>query len=234
MAKSNNFFNIRGKIGDLVFYVRNGKTYVKPYSGDKTKASMQHNPRIKAAQQSFGEISSFVKSFKQALTPYLWRQKDGSFHNQLMSMFSQIRSSSLDTPFQEILQSELFYLRLKNKSLNKNARIKTCYFTYVPATQELQINGGLLYELSHKYAGFFLEVATGWYSTVEGQAYLSPPERQYFKIDTQLLDKPICLDFATAAPDGVGLPFVALSVVYAANPSSSSLHPVHSLVACFV
>ena len=29
MAKSDNEFNIRGKLGDLIFFQRNGKTFVK-------------------------------------------------------------------------------------------------------------------------------------------------------------------------------------------------------------
>ncbi len=234
MAKSNNFFKLRGRFGDLIFCIRDGKTYVKQYSGGFTKESMQNHPKVKASQQRLSEVSVFVKGFKQALIPYLWRQKDGTFHNQLMSVFLQLRNDVPDKSFQKILQSESTYKALKNKSLNKNSKIYTQYISYDSTANLLQINVALLRELSKKYKDFFLEVTIGHYALVEGQAYLSTPEIHYFKLDTPNLHKAIALAFTAAEPQRACMPFVGLSVVYQNNPKSPSLHPVHCIAACFV
>lgn len=234
MAKSDNFFNIRGKIGELIFYVRNGKTYVKQYSGGFIKKETQNHPRVKAAQQRLGQISSFVKSFKQALTPYLWRQKDGTFHNQLISVFSHIRNSNPEKSFQEVLSSPISYLTLKNKPLNKNSKITTHNLRYDPNTNLLQINVNLMHELSEKYKGFFLEVATGWYGITNGKAHLSPPQLHYFKISDIALNQTITIPFAEADSEIEFLPFVGLAVVHTDQPTSTTLHSVHTLAVCFV
>lgn len=234
MAKSDNFFNIRGKIGELIFYVRNGKTYVKQYSGGFTKKETQNHPRVKAAQQRLGQISSFVKSFKQALTPYLWRQKDGTFHNQLISVFSHIRNSNPEKSFQEVLSSPISYLTLKNKPLNKNSKITTHNLRYDPNTNLLQINVNLMHELSEKYKGFFLEVATGWYGITNGKAHLSPPQLHYFKISDIALNQTITIPFAEADSEIEFLPFVGLAVVHTDQPTSTTPHSVHTLAVCFV
>src|SRR5690606_11250320 len=234
MATSDNFFNIRGKVGDLIFCIRNGKTYIKRYSGGFTKKNTQNHPKVKASQQRLGQISSYVKSFKQALKPYLWRQKDGTFHNQLMSLFSHIPNSNPEKSFEEILQTPLSYLRLKNKPLNKNTRIHTYSLAYDPASNLLKVNRNLLYELSEKYTGYFLEVATGWYGVADGQAYLSAPELHYIKVTEKPLNQTITVPFAKANSEIGFLPFVALSVVYTDDPTSKSLHPTHTLAACFV
>ncbi len=100
MAKSDNIFNIRGRLGDLIFCQRNGKTYVKRYSGGFTKASTQNHPNIKVGQERFAQVSRYVKSLKQQLQPYLWRQKDGTFHNQLMAIFLQMAKNEPEKNFQ--------------------------------------------------------------------------------------------------------------------------------------
>src|SRR5690554_3234629 len=140
MAKSDNIFNISGRIGDFIFYQRDGKTYVKRYSGGFTKETTQNHPKVKAAQQRFGQVSKFVKSFKQGLLPYLWRQKDGTFHNQLMAIFSQISKNDPERSFEEILQSQTSYKGLKNKSLNKNTKINPDHLRYDPETNQLSIS----------------------------------------------------------------------------------------------
>ena len=75
MAKADNIFNIRGRLGDFIFCQRNGKTYVKRYSGGFTKAATQNHPNIKVGQERFAQVSRYVKSLKQELQPYLMRQK---------------------------------------------------------------------------------------------------------------------------------------------------------------
>lgn len=233
MAKSDNFFNITGRLGDFIFYNRGGKTYVKRYSGGFTKKETQEHPKVRVAQERFGEVARFVKSFKQGLAPYLWRQKDGSFHNQLMALFSQMSKTAPEKFFRELLQTPESYQSLKNKSLNKNSKIKSDYLTFDSKTNTLTI-GMVLYELSQKYKGMFLEVATGWYGVSEGQAYLTLPVLEYLKLEATHPQEQITLDFAVCEDKISFLPFVGLSVVYKDCPESSSPHPIHTVSACFV
>lgn len=233
MAKSDNFFNIRGRMGDLIFCIRDGKTYVKRYSGGFTKKEIQNNPNVKASQERFAQVSRYVKSFKQGLLPYLWRQKDGSFHNQLMAHFSQMSKSNPEKSFEEILREKANYQSLKNKSLNKNSKINPYSLSYDPISNTLSL-GNLLYELSGKYPGMFLEVAMGWYGVSQKQACLSVPVLQYIKLDAKHLHQKVTIEFALPDSDKVFLPFVGLTVVNRDSPESSSLHPMHTLTACFL
>jgi len=234
MAKSDNFFNIRGKVGELIFCIRNGKTYVKQYSGGFTKKDTQNHPRVKASQQKLAQVSSFVKSMKQALLPYLSRQKDGTFHNQLISTFSHIRNSNPEKSFQEVLSSPISYSGLKNKPLNKNSRINTYNLIYDSKTNLIYIKEMMLYQLAEKYKGFFLEVATGWYGVDNGKAYLSPPQIHYLKLNNSPSNQTVAVPFAKVESDIVFLPFVALAIVYTDDLTSATPHPTHTLAACFV
>jgi PHP family Zn ribbon phosphoesterase len=71
MATSDNFFNIRGKVGELIFCIRNGKTYIKQYSGGFTKKHTQNHPRVKAPQQRLATISSLVKKLQARNARYI-------------------------------------------------------------------------------------------------------------------------------------------------------------------
>ena len=104
MAKSDTIFNIRGRLGDLIFCKRDGTSYVKRYSGGFTKAATQNHPNIKVGQERFAQVSRYVKNLKQQLQPYLWRQKDGTFHNQLMAIFLQMAKNENGRSFNELIK----------------------------------------------------------------------------------------------------------------------------------
>ncbi len=233
MAKSDNIFNIRGRLGDLIFCQRNGKTYVKRYSGGFTKAATQNHPNIKVGQERFAQVSRYVKSLKQQLQPYLWRQKDGTFHNQLMAIFLQMAKNEPVKTFNKLVQELNSYSTLTNKSLNKNSKINPNALLYDAKTNKLNI-GTIPYELAEKYKGMFLEVATGWYSVTDGEILLTELHIQYVKLERQSKSEDLLVDFAPADDLDAQLPFVGLAVVYSDDEASESPHPVHTVMACFV
>ncbi|KAA5533980.1 hypothetical protein [Paenimyroides baculatum] len=233
MAKADNIFNIRGRLGDFIFCQRNGKTYVKRYSGGFTKAATQNHPNIKVGQERFAQVSRYVKSLKQQLQPYLWRQKDGTFHNQLMATFLQIAKNETEKTFNELIHELDSYSSLSNKSLNKNSKIDPSTLLYDAKTNKLNL-GIIPYELAVKYKGLFLEVATGWYGVNDGEIFLTESNRQYVKLDGQTKNEDQLVDFAPADDLDGQLPFVGLAVVYTDDATSESPHPVHTVMACFV
>ena len=233
MAKSENIFNIRGRLGDMIFCKRDGKTYVKRYSGGFTKAATQNHPNIKATQGRFALVSQYVKNLKQQIQPYMWRQKDGSFHNQLMATFLQMAKSKPEKTFNELVQDLDSYSNLTNKSLNKNSKIDSNTLEYDASVNKLNL-GIIPHELAIKCKGLFLEVATGWYGVTDGEIFLTEPNIQYVKLDRQNKNEDFVVDFAIADESHKQLPFVGLAVVYTDDKSSESPHPVHTVMACFV
>jgi len=233
MAKADNIFNIRGRLGDFIFCQRNGKTYVKRYSGGFTKAATQNHPNIKVGQERFAQISKYVKSLKQQLQPYLWRQKDGTFHNQLMALFLQMAKNEPEKTFNELIHELNSYTSLSNKSLNKNSKINPSPLVYDTTTNKLNL-GTIPCELAVKYKGMYLEVASGWYGVTDGEISLTEPNIQYVKLDGQNKNKDVIVDFMRVDDNHKQLPFVALAVVYTDDLKSESPHPVHTVMACFV
>lgn len=233
MAKSDNIFNIRGRLGDFIFCQRNGKTYVKRYSGGFTKAATQNHPNIKVGQERFAQVSRYVKSLKQELQPYLWRQKNGTFHNQLMAIFLQMAKNEPEKTFSELILELDSYSSLTNKSLNKNSKLNPSPLVYDTTTNKLNLVT-IPYELVVKYKGMFLEVATGWYGVKGEEISLSEPNIQYLKLDGQTQNEDLIMDFGSADGSNTLLPFVGLAVVYSDDEASESPHPVHTVMAFFV
>ncbi len=232
MAKADNIFNIRGRLGDFIFCQRNGKTYVKRYSGGFTKAATQNHPNIKVGQERFAQVSKYAKRLKQQLQPYLWRQKDGTFHHQLMGTFLQLAKNEPEKAFSEIVRDLESYSTLTNKSLNKNSKIDPSGLLYDATTNKLNL-GTIPYELAVKYSGMFLKVATGWYGVTDGEISLSEPYIQYVKLDGQKTNEDFVVDFAPVDNNHKQLPIVGLAVVYSDDKASESPHTMHTIMACF-
>ncbi len=206
---------------------------MKRYSGGFTKAATQNHPNIKVGQERFAQVSRYVKSLKQELQPYLWRQKNGTFHNQLMAIFLQMAKKEPGKTFNELMQELDSYSTLTNKSLNKNSKINLSALLYDANTNKLNL-GTIPYELAVKYKGMYLEVATGWYGVIGGEISLTEPNIQYVKLDDQTKNKDFVVDFAPTEDNSTQLPFIGLALVYSDDKASESPHPVHTVMACFV
>ena len=233
MAKADNIFNIRGRLGDFIFCQRNGKTYVKRYSGGFTKTATQNHPNIKVGQERFAQVSRYVKSLKQQLQPYLWRQKDGTFHNQLMATFLQLAKDEPEKTFNELVQDLNSYGSLTNKSLNKNSKIDPSNLVYDAKSNKLNL-GTIPCELAVKYKGMYLAVASGWYGVNREEISLSEPNMQYVKLCEETKNEDVIVDYAPVDDNHKQLPFVGLAVVYTDDEASESPHPVYTVMTCFV
>ncbi|WP_314242399.1 hypothetical protein [Empedobacter tilapiae] len=231
MAKSDNLFNIRGKVGDLIFFQRNGQTFVKKNTGGFVNGKSHEHPRTKAAQQRFKEVAIFVGRFKKALNPMIWRQKDGTFHNQLMSFFSKIRKESTQENFYLTLIDAHEKGKLQHKKLNKNSKLNPFDCTYSLHENTLFIENNLSHFCAQKHPTACLEICFGWmYYNKELELELVYPQYFYYslvenqnprqKITCELInDNEKVTEFA--------LPIISITVVNQPNSSAVALHPYH-------
>ena len=230
MAEVKGIFLIQGRLGDLVYYQRNGKSYVRTYGGGFTRVSTQNHPQVKAGQERLAQVSLFVKNLKVAIHPYLKRQKDGSFHNQLMSTFMKMSLDHPESSFRDLSQELFNYHFLMGKSLNKHSLIRIEKLLYDPISRHLHLEE-LLAELVRSYRGLYLEVLMGWYGIKGGHPSLSAPTVSYLRIDDSEGSK---LSFPATDEACEQLPFVGLAVVYTADQDSATLHAVRTVGAGFV
>lgn len=233
MAKSDNFFNIRGKLGDLIFCERNGKTYVKRYSGGFTHQGIHDNPNIKRAQNRFAQVATFVKDFKQVLIPYLWRLKEGSLHNHLVSVFSQLTRQDPNSSLCKVLQNLETFRSLEKRSLNPKSKIGCGFLQYNPRTRDLYLDH-LLLDLSIKYKGMYLELGLGHFQIIDDKPTLTLPEITYFPLNVKSPYPGITLSVPAIEAQPYAHPFLSLAVVYSNNPQSLSPHPSYTQTACFL
>ena len=56
MARSDDFLSFRGRIGNLIFFSRNGKTFVKKKTGGFVNGKSNEHPNTKASQKNFSEV----------------------------------------------------------------------------------------------------------------------------------------------------------------------------------
>lgn len=162
MATSDDFLKFRGKLGDLIFFTRNGKTFVKRKAGGFVNGKSNEHPNTKAVQKNFSEVASFVKRFKDALFPIIWRQKDGTFHNQLVALFFKIKKASPDGQLYTAFKEGFIRRYMQYIPLNKNTVLngRDCY--YNEKTNKIQIDTALIYKCKEKFSDGYLEVNTAW------------------------------------------------------------------------
>jgi hypothetical protein len=98
MAKVKSIIALNGTIGDINFYKRKGVLLARTAGGGfngeaiRTKASMA---RVRENGSEFKGCMQTVQFFKQGLQPFLSTFKDGTLHQRLVSLFTQIKN--LDT-----------------------------------------------------------------------------------------------------------------------------------------
>lgn len=95
MAKVKSIVALKGTIGDINFYKRKGVLLARTAGGGfngeaiRTKASMQ---RVRENGSEFKGCMQTVQFFKQGLQPFLSTFKDGTLHQRLVSLFTQIKN----------------------------------------------------------------------------------------------------------------------------------------------
>lgn len=137
MAKSDNFFEISGKIGKLVFYKRNGQSFVKENKGGFAHDNVKNNPQVQAVRSSFGALSSFSSKLRQALTPYLQHQKDPNFYHILQSFLKQVVDEHYNKNLKDFIDDPQRFTSVYNQNLNKNNKIQLVKTYYNSTTQEV-------------------------------------------------------------------------------------------------
>lgn len=238
MAKTDNFFNLQGKIGDLIFCNRNGKTYVKIYSGGFTNGKSHQHPNTQRAQQEFKEVSTFVKNLKTTLMPVLWKQKDGTFYNQLVSLFSSIKKKTRQKELYQALIDEKQLQLLRNKPLNKNCklRVHNCY--YDSNMQQLTIDKMLLHNCYTIAPKEYVEISISWLAiSKELDITLNNTDQYYIHLNeykTPLEDIIIPYTNSQESNNELIYPLLVLSIVNTPNENSYLFHNNHYTLATFL
>lgn len=94
MARQKGIIKLSGTVGDINFYLVNGKAYARKAGGGfngkaiKTKASMQ---RVRENGSEFGHCSGVKKKMLQAFHPYILKRERG-FHGKCVSMFMKLKN----------------------------------------------------------------------------------------------------------------------------------------------
>lgn len=232
MAQTDNFFNLKGKLGNLIFCVRNGKTYVKPYSGGFVNGNSQTHPNVKASQSRFSEVAHFIGNFKKAILPLLWRQKDGSFHNQLVSLFYNIKRHFPEDSLYNSLKRPETLKFLKQESFNKHHKLPAHTVYFDTEQNHLEIKTYHLKSFEKKYPRAVLEVAFCWLE-IRADASVIP-----HNIQTQLVEVNYQDTFTTekmevtpspSDPDAIFWPFVCLSLLDQNDALRRIYHPQQSM-----
>lgn len=93
MAKQKGNIRIKGTIGGLTYYKRNGVDLVRQAGGGfngeaiKTKASME---RVRENNSEFGRVSKVKGLFRRSLMGYLSTVSDLSYHARMVSVLQKI------------------------------------------------------------------------------------------------------------------------------------------------
>lgn len=238
LAQSDNFLNLRGKLGDFIFFKRNGKTFVKRKSGGFVNGKSNEYPNTKVAQKNFSEVASFVKRFKDVLYPIIRKQKDGTFHNQLVSLFFKIKKAASDGLLYTAFKEGHALPYLQYKSLNKNTVLngQDCY--YDCRTKSLKIDALLIQKCKDKYPDGFLEINMAWLNLS------TTLELKLGEVDTQYIHLKEILEFSysveipfpdveTVSEDLV-YPLISLTVVYKPDREATPYHPYRYTLVTFL
>lgn len=234
MAKSDNLFNIRGKVGDLIFFQRNGKTFVKKNTGGFVNGKSHEHVNSKAVQQRFKEIATFVGSFRNIIFPLIWRQKDGTFHNQLVSFFSKIRKNSAKENLYLALLDAYQKNYLQHIALNKNSKLNPFDCSYSAHENKLVIASHLLYNCYKKHPTAYLEIILAWVICTDTlDIQLINQQFYYFSLEEYSMpgeELMIILQSNDLPLNRFNIPIVSIQVVNNPTQSAVGLHPFHYIL----
>ena len=94
MAKVKSIFELNGTLGGLNFYTRKGVPLARTAGGGFNGEAIRTKPsmvRVRENGNEFGGCMQTVRSFKQSLNPFLTAFKDGTLHQNLVSLFTKIK-----------------------------------------------------------------------------------------------------------------------------------------------
>jgi len=98
MAKQEGTVLLKGTMGDMNFYFREGEALARTAGGGFTREAIKKGDnmvRVRESNSEFAECSQVNKAFKMALGPLLSGYRDGSLHSRLMQLFLKIKDCDL-------------------------------------------------------------------------------------------------------------------------------------------
>lgn len=86
---------VSGKMGNLIYYVMNGKQYVRRVAlpGKKRKSEKEgHHPTHQAQMNRFGIVQAFYSFFRRTISDNIWRTAARSTKERANNLFHRINS----------------------------------------------------------------------------------------------------------------------------------------------
>nr|WP_317632916.1 hypothetical protein [uncultured Flavobacterium sp.] len=236
MAKSDNFFEINGKIGKLVFYKRNGKNFVKENKGGFAHDNVKNNPNVKATRTSFGALSSFASKLRKALTPYIQHQKDPNFYHILQSFLKQIIDQQYNKNLTDFINDPNRFATVHHQNLNKNNKIQLLHAYYNSTTQEVIIQQHHIAYLLKLHPKSVLACRVGFCNLYSQEVITTTPPLIYFLEENKtrtITDKiKLALPKPTDQPNAVV--FISIVVIDSPTEHANTKDAYKSMGACFI
>lgn len=123
---------ISGKMGNLIYYVMNGKQYVRRTAipGKKRKSEVEGiNPKHLVLMKRFSGVQSFYAFFKKYVSDEIWRIAGVAEHYRPNNLFSKTNSRCFDEQG-NLVDFATFYFSRGELPLPRNIKIQkedTCY-----------------------------------------------------------------------------------------------------------
>lgn len=236
MAKSDNFFEINGKIGKLVFYKRNGKSFVKENKGGFAHDNVKNNPKVQAARSSFGALSSFSSKLRQALTLYIQHQKDPNFYHVLQSFLKQIIDKQYNKNLKDFINDPNRFATVYHQNLNKNNKIQLINTYYNSTTQEVVFQQHHIAHLLALYPQAVLACRIGFCNLHSEEAITTTPPLVYFleDIKTDTATDKIKLSLPKPTDTQNAVVFVSMVVIDSPTEHANTKDANKSMGACFI
>src|SRR5690554_7083672 len=98
MARQRGLFKISGTIGDLNFFIMEGKGFVRKAGGGFNGEAIRTQDNMKPVRDNsteFGHCSRTKGKFRRALLPFFGGLKGKQIHSRLMTLFTKLKSLDL-------------------------------------------------------------------------------------------------------------------------------------------
>lgn len=236
MAKSDNFFGINGKIGKLVFYKRNGKSFVKENKGGFAHENVKNNPNVQATRMSFGALSSFSSKLRKALMPYIQHQKDPNFYHILQSFLKKIIDEQYHKSLNDFINDPNRFATVYHQNLNKNNKIQLIHTYYNSSTQQVIIQQHYIAHLFALHPQAVFACRVGFCNLYSEEEITTTPPLVYFleenktRIDANKIK--LTLPKPTDLPNAVV--FMSIVVIDSPTVHANTQDANKSMGACFI
>lgn len=141
MAKNIGLIKISGKIGDLQFFRKDGKAYVKTASSlDKNR--IEKDPAFKRTRENmaeFGGSAKVSKRIREALIP-IKSLTESSLHNRLTSLIRKTMNLGSGQRGKRAVEFSLNQDMIKGFELNKHSKVSEILYAPVDVTANADQN----------------------------------------------------------------------------------------------